>query len=179
MSYFLRELSRIDLVEITKWRNDPSLIQWLATAFRFIDQEVDINWFNSYVSNRSNNVRLAICTSDSQKIIGATYLLDIDWINRSSEFSIWIGTNSLQGKGIGEFAARRTLHHAFSDLNLHRISLTVLEDNDRALHLYKKIGFLEEGHLKQVVFKNGKYVDLIQMAILSNEYQHIDSQVGI
>ena len=154
-------------------------MQWLASAFRFIDREVDINWFNNFLANRSNNVRLAICKLNDKKIVGATYLLGIDWINRSAEFSIWIGDDSSQGKGVGEFAAQRMLQHAFSDLNLRRVSLTVISNNERALYLYKKIGFVEEGRLRQAIYKSGKYIDLIQMAILSNEYHYIDTQARI
>lgn len=179
MSYFLRELSRSDLVEITKWRNEPDLINQLGATFRFIDQEVDVNWFNQYLATRSNNIRLAICDKETKKIIGAVYLLGIDWINKSGELAIWIGNKAEQGKRIGEFATRGILHHAFADLNLHRIHLTVLTKNERAMRLYKKVGFIEEGCLRQAVFKNGEYTDLIQMAILSNEYQHIDSEAQV
>jgi UDP-4-amino-4,6-dideoxy-N-acetyl-beta-L-altrosamine N-acetyltransferase len=173
MSYMLRELSRNDLPEVTKWRNDPSLIQWLGSAFRYIDSEVDSQWFEKYLAGRANNVRLAICEEKSKKIVGAVYLLGIDWLNRSCEFSILIGSDASRGKGIGEFATRGALRHAFADLNLRRINLTVLASNERALRLYTKVGFVQEGRARQAVYKNGTYIDLVQMAILTEEYQQI------
>lgn len=176
MPYLLRELSRNDLPEVTKWRNDPSLIQWLASAFRYIDSEVDNDWFDKYLAARASNVRLAICAAEEEKIVGAVYLLGIDWLNRCCEFSILIGSNSARGQGVGEFATRGALRHAFADLNLRRISLTVLANNERALRLYTKVGFVQEGRARQAVYKNGAYIDLIQMAILADEYKHIESQ---
>ena len=176
--FFLRELSRSDLSEINKWRNDADLIKALGSPYRYIDQEVDDNWFNNYLASRSNNVRLAICEVESGRIVGAVYLLEIDWTHRCCEFAILIGDKQSQGKGLGEFATRGILTHAFLDLNLHRVHLTVLFTNPRAIHLYKKVGFIEEGCLRQSVFKNGKYVDLVQMAILSSEYVDAPSRVS-
>ncbi|PWF48906.1 GNAT family N-acetyltransferase [Massilia glaciei] len=170
MSYFLREISRSDLPQISSWRNDPGLIENLASPFRFIDLEVDTKWFESYMASRANNVRLAICQRDSGSIIGAAYLLSIDWVSRSCEFSIFIGDVHSRGKGVGEFAIQHVLRHAFEDLNLRRVALNVLENNARALHLYRKNGFVDEGRLRQAVAKRGAYFDLIQMAILSDEF---------
>ena len=179
MPHFLRELSRRDLNDVTAWRNDAELVNDLGSIFRYIDNEVDIEWFNAYMAGRKNNVRLAICESESRRIIGVTHLLGIDWANRSADFGICIGDRSTHGKGAGEFATRGVLKHAFMDLNLHRVHLTVLADNERAIHLYRKAGFVEEGRLRQVAFKNGDYADMLQMAILSHEYRQAAAQEGM
>lgn len=168
--FYLRELSRNDRGSINSWRNDKGLIQKLGSPFRYISEEVDSAWLDSYLSNRSNCVRLAICESDLNKIVGAVYLLSIDWISRHCEFAIWIGEKEFQGRGVGTFAAQKSLEHAFFDLNLNRVYLTVLEGNESALALYRKIGFSVEGVHRKSVFKDGQYLNMIQMSILSNEF---------
>ena len=170
MSYFLREICRSDIPIINSWRNNPEIIETLGSSFRYINEEMDINWFNNYLSNRASTIRLAICEKTTNTLIGAGYLLGIDWVNRSAEFAIWVGERSHQGKGAGFFAVREILSHAFRDLNLHRIHLTVLATNLRAINLYQKIGFIEEGRHRQVVFKNGCFIDMLQMSILANEF---------
>jgi UDP-4-amino-4,6-dideoxy-N-acetyl-beta-L-altrosamine N-acetyltransferase len=171
MSIFLRELERSDMHVVNRWRNRQEQIADLGGVFRFVGGEVDEKWFDHYLSARSNNVRLAICCGQTQQMIGVVYLLGIDWINRAGECAIWIGAAELQGQGAGKAAMWQLLKHAFHDLNLHRIHLTVLANNQRALSLYKKMGFAEEGVLRQAVFKHGCYLDLIQMAILSHEFK--------
>ena len=171
MDIYLREIIRSDLAEINRWRNDKNLIDYLAAPFRFIGKEIDERWFDGYLTSRSNNVRLAICKKDTSQIIGVVYLLDIDWINRSTEYAIMIGESTLLGAGAGFQATIEILNHAFNDLNLQRVSLTVLETNERARQLYKKVGFIEEGRLRKAVFKNGQYRDLICMSIFENEYK--------
>ncbi len=179
MSYFLRELTHADLALINQWRNDREVQRWLVSPFRFVAGEVDERWFDRYLGSRGGNVRLAVCEADSEHAIGAVYLLGIDWIARCGELGIWIGNKAAQGKGAGEFATRGMLRHAFADLGLRRVGLHVLADNERALRLYRKVGFVEEGRLRLAAFKEGEWVDLVAMALLSHEYQHADSQVGI
>ena len=166
---FLRELERGDLAVINTWRADPELVGLLAGAFRHVGREIDEKWFDSYLGARVNNVRLAICLAETRALVGVAYLLGIDWISRSAEFSIQIGVESARGQGIGETATRQTLAHAFDDLNLHRIHLTALASNTRAIKLYEKMGFRAEGLLRQAAFKKGRYVDMVAMAALATE----------
>ncbi|MBL8522973.1 MAG: GNAT family N-acetyltransferase [Betaproteobacteria bacterium] len=171
MKVILRELERSDLAILNSWRNDHATIDQLGSAFRFVGTEVDEKWFEGYLASRSHNVRLAICDEKSRKVIGAAYLLEIDWISRSAEFAIWIGEATARGKGAGETATRAMLRHAFHDLNLHRVHLAVIAGNKAAAALYRKIGFVQEGVRRQALFKNGKYVDVVEMAILSSEFK--------
>ena len=59
------------------------------------------------------------------------------------------------------------LNHAFNDLNLNRIQLRVLENNESAINLYKAVGFKEEGLLREVVIKNNEYQNMFIMSILN------------
>ena len=81
-----------------------------------------------------------------------------------------IGNKESQGKGAGTFAVKEILNHAFNNLNLHRVELTVLKNNERAMKLYEKSGFKREGTLRQVYYKNGSFVDAYIYSILKDEY---------
>jgi len=166
---YLREILREDLPIINRWRADNQLVNLLGTAFRYVGIEVDSKWFDSYLETRQNNIRLAICLTEQDKLLGGVYLLGIDWVNRSAEFAIQIGEQEEQGKGIGELATQMVVRHAFNDLNLYRLHLNVLATNSRAIKLYHKVGFIEEGLLRHAVYKNGVPHDLIIMALLKNE----------
>lgn len=108
----LRELNNEDLETINKWRNDCELILNLGAPFRYIGLEVDRRWYESYMNNRSLTVRCAI-VDETDKILGLVSLTNIDTLNQSAEFHIMIGDKKNRGKGIGTFAVRAMLDHAF------------------------------------------------------------------
>ena len=176
----LRELERTDLKEINVWRNKPELLEFLGAPFRYINSEVDENWFNAYMNSRGNTVRCSIIecnfedvgiTKQTEKNIGIISLTDINAINQTAVMHIMIGDFENQGRGAGFFAINAMLKHAFNNLNLNRITLTVLATNKRAIHLYEKCGFVLEGTQRQAIFKNGKFVDTFSYAILKQNWQ--------
>ncbi len=166
--YSLRELRREDIPIINKWRNDPELISHLGAPFRYINEEVDMLWYDNYMKNRNSTVRLAM-TDESNVILGLASLTNIDNINRSCTAHFMIGEAVNRGKGLGTFAIKEILKHAFMNLNLNRVELSLLSTNT-VIYLYKKIGFTVEGTKRKAAFKNGSYVDVIEMAMLKEDY---------
>ena len=169
--YKLRELRREDMVRINIWRNDSELINYLGAPFRYINLDVDYRWYDNYMQNRNNTIRCAVVEIDNEgDILGIVSLTDINSVNKSAEFHIMIGNVDNRGKGIGYFATTEILNHAFNNMNLNRIELGVLERNSRAIKLYNKVGFKNEGVKKQSVYKNGKFVDMNIMGVLKENY---------
>lgn len=168
--YKLREIERKDLSIINKWRNDSELISMLGAPFRYINYEVDEKWYENYMANRNLCVRCAIVDNVCDDILGLVNLTNIDFINQSAVFSIMIGDNENQGKGIGTIATILMLKHAFLNLNLQRVELTTLESNKRAQRLYEKVGFVKEGIKRNSNYKNGIFVNMISYSILKDEF---------
>ena len=168
--YKLRELCRDDMKIINEWRNNPEIISCLGAPYRYINPEVDNSWYDNYLKNRATAVRCAIFDEDTSKLVGIVSLVGIDHLNQSAEFHILIGSEANQGKGAGTFATKEILKHAFLNLNLHRVELTVLESNKRAIRLYEKIGFVREGTKRAAKYKNGAFVDMYIYSLLKDEY---------
>ena len=95
------------------------------------------------------------------------FLRDIDDEHHKAEYGIFIGEDDARGKGVGTAAAELILKYGFEELKLHKIFLRVLADNGRAVHSYEKAGFKKEAYLKDDVFIDGKYRDIILMAKFS------------
>lgn len=165
----VREIIEEDVPVINQWRNDPEVMQYLTNQFRYIGLQADRNWFAYYQQHRNEAVRLAIL--DEGSLVGTVQLTQIDRMNQQAEYSIMIGEKNHQSKGLGRQATRAILNHAFLDLNLHRIYLTVLPENERAIRLYESIGFQREGIYRKSLFKNGQFVDVLGMSLLRDEYQ--------
>lgn len=157
--------------EINIWRNRHELIDLLGAPFRYINPEVDIRWYETYMESRGNTIRCAIVKSEDDKILGLASLTDIDFVNRSAQFHLMIGLEENQNKGLGTFALKEMIQHAFYNMNLERVELTVLETNKRARHLYEKCGFVQEGSKRHSVYKNGRFADMAMYSILKDEYE--------
>lgn len=171
---YLREITRSDIPAINSWRNDKPTVDLLGSVFRYINIETDENWFDNYLKNRNNTVRLAVCMDGSIEIIGMVNLHHIDHLNMSAEFSLQIGNTTERGKGIGLQATKMLIHHAFYDLNLQRIYAYVLESNIASRKMFTKAGFEEEGLLKSSVYKNSKFRDQIIFALLKKDFKDTD-----
>ncbi len=73
---------------------------------------------------------------------------------------------------------RLALAFAFHELNLHRISLKVYQDNARAIRAYEKCGFQHEGRLRKARYRKGAYYDELIMSILQHEFSGSDQTDG-
>ncbi len=73
-----------------------------------------------------------------------------------------------QGKGAGSALMTAAIDLAEKWLNLSRLELEVYTDNEPALHLYKKFGFVIEGTHPYSAYRDGQFVDIHSMARLRN-----------
>ena len=71
-----------------------------------------------------------------------------------------------QGKGVGSALMAAAIDLADNWLNLSRLELEVFTDNEPAIALYKKYGFIVEGTHKNFAYRNGQFVDVYAMARL-------------
>lgn len=71
-----------------------------------------------------------------------------------------------QGRGVGTRLMQTIIDLADNWLGALRLELTVYDDNARALALYRRFGFVEEGVHRAFALRDGQYVDAIAMARL-------------
>jgi len=122
-------------------------------------------------SQDSSSVLLLIAKSDDDSLIGDIAIQNIDSYNRNANIRLAIISEAHQGKGYGTEALRLMLDYGFGVLNLHRIELNVFAYNERAMHVYEKVGFKREGVQREALFYDHKYHDSILMSILEEEYR--------
>jgi RimJ/RimL family protein N-acetyltransferase len=103
------------------------------------------------------------------KLIGFVGLFPI-WEHGNAWVGIGLGERDYWGRGFGTDAMRLILRYGFMELGLHRVTLDVFEYNPRAIRSYEKAGFRVEGHQRQVLNRNGKRWNVIEMGILREEW---------
>jgi diamine N-acetyltransferase len=167
----LREISRDDIPIINRWRRDPVVTDGIGAPRRFIGLDVDMTWYEEYLTRRSSEVRCAVCLADSGQLVGMVSLTRIDYVHSNAEYNAVVGERELQNKGVGTAATRAMVRHGFFDLNLHRIYVSILRQNVSSIRMCEKAGFREEGTIREGAYKNGRYHDLVLMGVLKSELQ--------
>jgi RimJ/RimL family protein N-acetyltransferase len=112
-----------------------------------------------------------IYTLDGEQAIGFVELFAISWNNGDAWVGIGIWDAHYRGKGYGTDAMRLILRYAFSELNLHRVTLAVFEYNLRAQRSYEKVGFVLEGRTREELNRNGRRWDILYMGLLRAEWE--------
>jgi RimJ/RimL family protein N-acetyltransferase len=137
-----------------------------------VSKEEEEEWIRSTWELRSKGTAyiFGIEVNKSRLLIGSCGLHWVDKINRSAGFGIALYNKAHWNKGYGTEATRLILGYGFHQLNLHRIHLTVFEFNERARHLYEKVGFTHVGRHRNALFRNGRYWDIFIMDFLAREY---------
>ncbi|TFG17923.1 MAG: N-acetyltransferase [Promethearchaeota archaeon] len=164
----LAPLKREYIDKFLEWLNDPEVTQHLM-RFRPLTREMEEDWFDS-LKDREGDIIFAILINQNQ-LIGNCSIMNILWNDRVGTCGIFIGDKKEQGKGYGTEAMKLLLEYGFNTLNLNRIDLKVNDFNSRAIRCYQKIGFIEEGRMRQSCFRNGEYHDQLIMSILHSEWK--------
>ncbi|OAB42420.1 GNAT family N-acetyltransferase [Paenibacillus glacialis] len=127
-------------------------------------------WIKKISIPNEDRVDFMIVSKDTDEFMGEVVLNEMDSMNRSANIRIGIGKQHV-GKGYGTEAIKLMLRYGFETLNLHRIELGVYTFNPRAIHVYEKIGFQRVGILRDTLYYDEEFHDLIMMSILENEFQ--------
>jgi RimJ/RimL family protein N-acetyltransferase len=147
-----------------EWINDRDLVS-LSAAYRPVHEEAHQRWF-SEIQSRPDVVVFGIRELSSGALVGSAQLLNISPVHRSGELQIRIGDGSGRNRGLGTAAVKLLVRFAFEDLNVRRVYLHVFASNEPAIRAYEKAGFEEEGRMREAVYVDGQYVDVIIMALM-------------
>ena len=114
------------------------------------------------------NIEHLLIKSKNDEIIGFVLLVGLKNKNKSIEFRRIVIKD--HGKGYGKLTIKEIKKYCFEKLHCHRLWLDVFEFNQRAIHIYKKLGFYKEGILRECIKTNQGYKSLVVMSLLKKEY---------
>jgi RimJ/RimL family protein N-acetyltransferase len=125
-------------------------------------------WFSG-IGNDSSRVVFCIRQQVDLRLLGYVQITNIQQVSRTGELGILIGNQSDLGQGFGQESITMALAFCWRDLNLQRVSLFVIGQNPRAVHVYRKVGFEVEGTLRRASYVDGDFRDITVMGILRAE----------
>jgi RimJ/RimL family protein N-acetyltransferase len=170
MRVYLRALELEDYKPINLWRSDPEIFRYLCGNMFFVSTERERKAVEGKILNDAINVYLGICDKESNELIGYGSINNIDLRNLKAEWGgTLIGKKEYIGKGYGKEASSLLLRFLFDQYPINKCYAYCLEEHPSTRKLFSSLGFKHDGVLRDEVFKNGQFKNVLLFSILRNE----------
>ena len=166
----LTALKKEDVSIILQWHEDIGFLRLLDSNAAVPKSEDEILLWINECARDQNTINLGIRLLEREMLIGTIGIFNIEWSNRVGDIVVGIGNRQNWGKGYGNEALNLIIYYAFNELNFHRLGINVLSYNERAIALYERTGFQQEGVMREFGMRDGKRYDLIFYGLLRNEW---------
>lgn len=148
--------------------NDPEVTEYLDPRYP-VSRELLADEMSRDGGPQFEHARFTIERLSDRRAIGWASLSGGSPENRSATLGMVIGEKDCWDSGYGTDATRTLCRFGFEMMNLHRIQLTVFGENQRAIHVYEKLGFRAEVLERDATFWRGRYHDIVLMGLLEGE----------
>jgi RimJ/RimL family protein N-acetyltransferase len=168
---YLSPLTTEDITEeYVSWLNDADVCKGNSHATFPNNYTKTLAYVESIQDNKTELV-FSIKGKKNNVAIGNASLQHINWVNRSGEIAMIIGNKKFWNKGIGEEVMGLLIEYGFNTLNLNRISCGTPVTNMGGIRICEKNGMINEGCMREAMFKNGVYPDVMIYSILKKDYK--------
>ena len=153
-----------------EWYGDPEIWRLTSWAASPLSPSAVERLFEERELSSTDDA-FAIHLKGEDEPIGVISLMNISEANDSAELSVIVGHLEDRHHGYGAEAIGMILRYGFEELGLNRVGLSAFEFNEDAISTYQKLGFREEGRLRQALKRDGAFHDAILMSVLRSEWR--------
>jgi RimJ/RimL family protein N-acetyltransferase len=165
-SVLLRAMEPADAEALWRWNHDPDVMRWMDADYPQTQDRVR-TWLRERPRNDYGDVLFGVEAGGT--LIGLVRLHGAEPETGCADLDVYLGEKDHWGRGHGTDAVRTACRYGFEKMRLHKVSLTVVAEHEAARHVYRSVGFVEEGRLRQVFRRDGRWHDKITMGLLEGE----------
>jgi RimJ/RimL family protein N-acetyltransferase len=166
---YLRAIEESDLEQLRQWRNKPILRKYFreTAEINSINQK---KWFDMVNDKNSIHKMFAIVKKDTDELMGACGLCYIDWVNRSADFSIYLGYDDIYiDEKYAVDAANVMKNYGFNILNLHRLWAEIYTIDEPKKKFFDILNFKLDGEFRETYWYEGKWHNSLFYSVLSSD----------
>lgn len=133
------------------------------TRTKRVSREEEIDWLSRGLSRLEKDETFYMVAEVDGKVVG------VSEVNRRlGGYETHVGAlgiairNGFRNLGIG-IEMMKTLVERAQRMDLKVLTLSAFATNERAIHVYEKVGFVQTGRIPKKFFKDGKYIDEVIM----------------
>jgi len=169
----LRPLAESDVDHILGWVNDPAIVGNIAAfSGHAFTREQELAYIRRTLASTADVV-WSIEEAATGRYLGQAGLHQLHERSRVGRLACIIGARGDMGRGFGSAAIRAVLDHGFGHLQLHKVWLMVFATNTRGRRTYGRVGFVEEGILREEYFHDDGWHDMVRMSLLAREWRSV------
>jgi ribosomal-protein-serine acetyltransferase len=168
---YLRLLEESDAEELYTLvdANRVYLARWLPWVEAAGSPEYVLNFIRTTRRQLADNDGFQTAIVGDGAIIGVVGFHAVDWRNLSTSIGYWLAENR-QGRGTMTEAVQALSDHAFADWNLNRVEIRVAAENKRSRAIPRRLGFIEEGVLRQAERLGERFEDSVVYSMLAKDW---------
>lgn len=167
-----REFEERDVDFVLQCKNDAHLNALTVGAYKPMTREEAVRWVHGCMGEHPTYKYWAVCTNDEERrIVGWISLSQIDRVNQSACFhGILIGDPDYRDGSAWIESYLFIFNYTFEVLKLNRLYGSRIETQDLSGIMGRAMHFKNEGVLREAVFRNGQFIDVMLGAVLRSEY---------
>lgn len=185
MNYFLdgdrihlRALNKKDIPIWHSWFNDSEVTEYMNKGIFQNTEEIQEEYFNNLLKSK-NDLQLGIVIKKNDTLIGTIGIHKIDWVHRNGDVSIIVGDKRYWHKGIAKEAISLIAKHAFTKMNLRKLTAGMAVKNEGSKKSFERNGFIIEGRRKKHFFYKGRYIDVYLLGLLKEDWEKENKQIKL
>jgi UDP-4-amino-4,6-dideoxy-N-acetyl-beta-L-altrosamine N-acetyltransferase len=159
----VRKMVEADLEIVLSWRNHPDVRKYMYTQHE-IPLEEHRNWFKNAICDDRRHL---LIFEQNNNPLG---FININQINQRgvADWGFYLSPDA--PKGTGRSLGKVALNYAFKCIFLHKVCGQALGFNERSINFHLKLGFKQEGTLRQQHFDGQTYHDIVCFGLLATEW---------
>lgn len=161
----LRPLAEADGEMVRNWRNQAHIRRNMYTE-HVIGREEHARWINKILTDSRSDYTIF---EHQDRPIGLVGFYDIFAEHERADWAFYLGASDIV-RGSGPAMECFALDYAFGSLRVHKLCCEVLAFNKAVINLHARFGFVREGLRKAHIIKNGKYEDVVELALFRDSW---------
>ena len=172
----LREDDTEQLFQVVE-ANREHLRVWLPWLDEMKDEDSQRGFIRSVMAQEERGQGFVCGILLEEEIVGVAGYHPIRWANKSVEIGYWLSREAV-GRGIMTRCVRVLVDYAFLELGLNRVAIPAAEGNTRSRAIPERLGFKQEGILRDAEWLYDRYVDHVVYAALAREWSSAMGRCG-
>ena len=160
----LRVMATADLEQVLAWRNHPEIRRYMYTT-----HEIGLDEHRAWFERASQDARKHLLIFESGgEARGFVNLSELSALG-IADWGFYVAPDALKGTGLKLGVA--ALQYAFEKIGLHKVCGQALDFNERSIRFHGRLGFKQEGVLRDQHFNGEGYCSIVAFGILSHEWK--------